>query len=250
MSRPANTMVPASGASRPEIWLISVVLPAPFGPMMACSSPGMHVERQIVGDDEAAEVLAQAFEPQHRFSHGRASAQARRQMPDQAAAREQDDQHEHRSEDHLPMLGEAGQPFLREQIGGRADDRAVERAEAAEDDHDDQLARALPRHVGGAHELGGVGEQEARQAAEHAGDHIGRELKAVDVEADGRHADADSPSRRAARGRSARRRWRGRADRCRADSRRRRSRSACSFLSSAKPATVLRAAMVRPSSPP
>ena len=35
-----SRMRPASGASRPEIWWISVVLPAPFGPMIACSSPG------------------------------------------------------------------------------------------------------------------------------------------------------------------------------------------------------------------
>ena len=39
MSRPSKRMRPASGAISPVSWPISVVLPAPFGPMMACSSP-------------------------------------------------------------------------------------------------------------------------------------------------------------------------------------------------------------------
>ena len=39
MSRPSKTMLPASGASSPESWLMSVVLPAPLGPMTACISP-------------------------------------------------------------------------------------------------------------------------------------------------------------------------------------------------------------------
>jgi hypothetical protein len=32
-------MVPPCGGNCPVSWLISVVLPAPFGPMIACSSP-------------------------------------------------------------------------------------------------------------------------------------------------------------------------------------------------------------------
>ena len=69
--------------------------------------------------------------------------------------------------------------------------------DAAEHHHDDQFARALPRHVGRADELGRVGEQEAGKPANRAGDHIGDELEAVDVEAD-RFAmrDADFRARR------------------------------------------------------
>ncbi len=37
-SSPASRICPESAGDRPEIWWISVVLPAPFGPMMACSS--------------------------------------------------------------------------------------------------------------------------------------------------------------------------------------------------------------------
>src|SRR4051812_983875 len=39
MSAPSNRMHPVSVASTPEIWPMSVVLPAPFGPMSACTSP-------------------------------------------------------------------------------------------------------------------------------------------------------------------------------------------------------------------
>src|ERR1700675_3297699 len=40
MSRPFRRISPASGASPPAIRLNSVVLPAPFGPMMPSASPG------------------------------------------------------------------------------------------------------------------------------------------------------------------------------------------------------------------
>src|SRR5262245_43179631 len=39
MSRPRKLTRPESGVSRPVIRLKNVVLPAPFGPMMACSPP-------------------------------------------------------------------------------------------------------------------------------------------------------------------------------------------------------------------
>src|SRR5437763_987309 len=41
ISTPSNRMVPAVGASAPEIALNRVVLPAPFGPMMARRSPDL-----------------------------------------------------------------------------------------------------------------------------------------------------------------------------------------------------------------
>src|SRR2546425_6313450 len=39
MSTSLKTMRPVSVASTPEIWPMSVVLPAPFGPISACTSP-------------------------------------------------------------------------------------------------------------------------------------------------------------------------------------------------------------------
>src|SRR5436190_16049328 len=57
--------------------------------------------------------------------------------PDEAAAREQNDEHEQRTEDHLPVLGEARQPLLEHEIGDGSDDRAVERTQSAQQHHDD-----------------------------------------------------------------------------------------------------------------
>src|SRR5438876_4997072 len=40
ISRPSKWMVPPLGESSPESMLMSVVLPAPLGPITACTSPG------------------------------------------------------------------------------------------------------------------------------------------------------------------------------------------------------------------
>src|SRR5882672_8928868 len=40
MSTSLKTVRPVSVGSTPEIWPISVVFPAPFGPIKACTSPG------------------------------------------------------------------------------------------------------------------------------------------------------------------------------------------------------------------
>jgi hypothetical protein len=40
MSLPSKRMAPPSLVAMPDSWWMSVVLPAPFGPMTACSSPG------------------------------------------------------------------------------------------------------------------------------------------------------------------------------------------------------------------
>src|SRR6266853_2156253 len=39
MSRPSKRIAPPSLPRLPEIWPIKVVLPAPFGPIRACTSP-------------------------------------------------------------------------------------------------------------------------------------------------------------------------------------------------------------------
>ena len=57
MSCPSNMMVPAVGGKKPLIRLKKVVLPAPFGPMMARSSPFATFKRDVAHGDEAAEAL-------------------------------------------------------------------------------------------------------------------------------------------------------------------------------------------------
>src|ERR1700761_6156848 len=101
MSRPASETLPASGARWPVSWLISVVLPAPFGPMMACSSPLA----------TSIETLSVARMPPNRrtsFST-RSSGSATGEPPQHAhdpTAAEQHDKQEQWSHDDRPIFGD------------------------------------------------------------------------------------------------------------------------------------------------
>src|SRR6185295_12600513 len=130
-SSPPNMILPPSAASSPEIWLISVVLPAPFGPMMACSWSGRTSSVTSSVTRSPPKFFAR-FSMRSTASATDHPPQPRRQ-PEQPARREHRDQHEQRAEDHLPVLGDAGQPLLDQQERRRPDDRAVERGDAAED---------------------------------------------------------------------------------------------------------------------
>src|SRR5688572_21145232 len=142
---------PASGSISPESCPISVVLPAPFGPMMACSSPA----------EISSTMLSDATTPPKRlvkpsiWSIASATA-APRDQPFDAASRIDHDQQQHRTEDELPvflrgghllagdeMTGDADQMrqrLLQHQQRDRADHRPDHRSHAAEHRHDDQVA--------------------------------------------------------------------------------------------------------------
>src|SRR5689334_18052485 len=99
MSRPASEMLPASGARWPVSWLISVVLPAPLGPMIACSSPC----------STSSETLSVARMPPKRRTRfwTRSSGSATGKPPEQthdAAATEQHDQEQQRAHDDRPVF--------------------------------------------------------------------------------------------------------------------------------------------------
>ena len=64
MSRSCNKMRPELGCSWPPIWLTRLVLPAPFGPMMTCRSPGA-MSRLTSRSRQAAERFVEAVEAQH-----------------------------------------------------------------------------------------------------------------------------------------------------------------------------------------
>src|SRR5580704_11591502 len=115
--------------------------------MMASISPGMTSSVTSSVTTRLPKLLRRPC----RRSSGSAMAEPppeRRAKADQSAAREQNQQHQERTEDHLPILGYPRQPLLGDHIDRAADDRAVERADAAQYHHDDQLAGLLPRHVG------------------------------------------------------------------------------------------------------
>src|SRR5262245_3364821 len=129
-------MRPSSGGRSPDIWLISVVLPAPFGPMMACISPAM---TSSVTSSVTARLPKFLRSPCSRNT-GSEAARSSMTKPspqpgaesDQAAAGEKDDQYQDRSENHFPVIGEDGQPLLGQKIGSaaaQADVKAPRRAE-------------------------------------------------------------------------------------------------------------------------
>src|SRR5579872_5099014 len=104
-------MVPAEGRNWPINWLISVVLPAPFGPMIACSSP-------LTMSSERLSVATMPPNRRTRFSM-RSNGSATGQSPDQpenAAAPEQHDQQQQRSHDHGPVFRDLRQKFFQHEI--------------------------------------------------------------------------------------------------------------------------------------
>src|SRR5438309_2841494 len=101
MSRPASLIVPECGVSCPMSWLISVVLPAPFGPMIACNSP-------CATSSETLSVARIPPKRRTRFlmrSSGSPTGDSFKQTHD-AAAPEQHDQQQQRTHDDRPVFGE------------------------------------------------------------------------------------------------------------------------------------------------
>lgn len=91
-----------------------------------------------------------------------------------------------------------GEQFLQQREGHGADHRAAQVAEAAEDDHQQHLARVVPGQELGVHHAVARGDEKARQPGQRARDHEGRELVAVDRKARRAHAllvDADAGQR-------------------------------------------------------
>src|SRR5580700_3640421 len=148
MSLPAKRIMPELGLNCPISWLISVVLPAPFGPMIACSSPGAI----------SSERLSVATMPPNRLTRfsTRSKGSATGKPPDQthnAAAPEQHDQEQERPHDHRPVFGDLRQEFFQYEIDDGADYGAEQRSHAAENDHDQEVAGASPIHHGRADEI-------------------------------------------------------------------------------------------------
>src|SRR6478672_12422608 len=110
-------MAPEFGISCPVNWLISVVLPAPFGPMMACSSP-------LATSSETLSVAM--MPPKRRTSFStRSRGSATASPPDQAhdaAAAEQHDEQQQRAHDQRPIFGHLRQELLQQQEHHRAHD--------------------------------------------------------------------------------------------------------------------------------
>src|SRR3979409_1290884 len=120
-------MVPECGSNCPVNWLLSVVLPAPFGPMIACNSP-------LETSSETLSVATMPPNRRARFStRSRRSATAQPpQNPHDAAAPEQNDQQQQRAHDQRPVFRHLRQGLLEYEVDDRADHRAEPPAPAPE----------------------------------------------------------------------------------------------------------------------
>src|SRR5438874_7766206 len=116
MSSPPKTMRPPSGRRLPASWPMKVVLPAPFGPMMACVSPS-RTSKSMPSVARSAPKLFVNW----RTARIEASRIGLVQDPRQAAAEEDHREDEQRAEDDLPVLRPAGKEILEEQQGKGAE---------------------------------------------------------------------------------------------------------------------------------
>src|SRR6267142_5038792 len=104
MSSPAKRMRPLSGRRLPASWPMKVVLPAPFGPMMACVSPS-RTSRSMPSLARSAPKL---------FVSPLTSSIGLVEDPRQAAAEEDHREDQQRAEDHLPVLRPAREQVLQQ----------------------------------------------------------------------------------------------------------------------------------------
>src|SRR5947209_20130003 len=107
MSSPANRMRPASGRRLPASWPMNVVLPAPFGPMMACVSPS-RTSKSMPSVARSAPKLLVSW---------RTSSIGFVEDAGETAAEEDDGKDQQRPQDHLPMLCPTREQVLEKEEG-------------------------------------------------------------------------------------------------------------------------------------
>ena len=182
--------------------LNTVVLPAPFGPMIAVMSPRPTLKRQIVDGDQPAEAHGQMLDGQDRVGfpaiHPRpsptSSAPNRLRPPlegdrrlagrDQAARPPDHDQHHRHADDQHPVFLQLAQHLEGGVEEDHGDDDAELAAEAAEhDDREDDEGFDRGEALGRDEALAG-GEERAGEAAEHGADGKGGELGVGRVDAE------------------------------------------------------------------
>src|SRR4051812_12569929 len=135
-SSPANVMRPPSGRRFPASWPMKVVLPAPFGPMMACVSPS-RTSKSMPSVARSAPKL---------FVSWRTSSIRFVEDPRQTTTEKDHRDNQQRAEDHLPMLGPSREQVLEQQQREGAEHRAGGARHPAEDHHEHDVAGLLPAH--------------------------------------------------------------------------------------------------------
>src|SRR6266436_3517744 len=178
MSSPAKRTRPRSGSRLPASWLIRVVLPAPFGPMIAWVSPS-RISRSTSSLARSAPKLFLKPRTSSRVLFILAEEQSR-----EAAPQEKHRQHQERPENQLPVLRPARKRILDQQERNGAEHRPGDAPDAAEDHHEHELARARPVHELGREVRGVIDAPRPGEPAHGARDHERREPVRVRREAD------------------------------------------------------------------
>src|SRR5436190_722489 len=187
MSCPSKRISPRSEGKLPEIWLMSVVLPAPLGPISAWTSP-------LLTSSDTSSV---ATTPTKRFDTRLSSSTAPpRQQPGDAVRREQHDRQHHQAAAQVGVLrvvgrngGEPGERvvgdhMLEAEEHERPDGPAPELADAAQDHHDHQRAGLHPVQHVRVDVLAVAREERPGEPGDRAGDDEAGELVAVYRQAD------------------------------------------------------------------
>src|SRR5262252_783611 len=152
-------MRPLSGTTSPLNCPIKVDLPAPFGPIIACSSPA----------GSTSEIPSAATTPPNRLvrpSISRsvlATATPRHQTVDAAVDGDRHDEQQG-PKDQIRIFRKPGKPLLQNQKRYSADQWPEHRLHTAQHHHDDKIARTRPVHHGRTDKVGMIGKQRTRQS--------------------------------------------------------------------------------------
>ena len=206
MSWPWKNTRPPSGVSRPEIRLKNVVLPAPFGPMMACSreparlklrlSTAVRPPKRLVKPSvrRMGSLMARSAAWLRRTRRGFLSAalgDARDPVvpqADHALRREDHHQDRDRADDQRVVLPMGRNDLADDDEQRRSDHRAEQRAGAADDRPHHRFAGHVVEHVARRGVAPEEREQRARDAGQEARQHERDQPQQIDVEADQRRA--------------------------------------------------------------
>ncbi len=201
MSRSRKNTRPLSGFNRPEIRLNSVVLPAPFGPMMACNRPPGRLRLRLSVAVRPPNFFVRFSVRRIASTHGSLRnfagtgsiargavmrSSASRHRPTMPLRRKDDREDRQRADDQRMMLPMRRNHLANDDEQCRADNRAEQRSRAADDSPYQPFARNVVEHVG----CRGVAAEERKQRAGNAGQkarHDKRgEAHQIDIEADQR----------------------------------------------------------------
>src|SRR5260221_7513741 len=145
-SWPRKRTLPEVARSSPAIRLRKVDLPAPLGPITACTSPSAN-------ESETPSTAASAPKRRESPSVCKSGSATRASQESRQAARQEEHHRDHECADQrVPVRGELLAVVLEEGEQQGAQHRAVERSLAAEQHRHEQEARLAPAEVGGVDE--------------------------------------------------------------------------------------------------